>query len=185
MSEPGRRPRFDAAAETTLVALAARGDALAFEELVRRRQSRLRQLLRRICGDHALADDLAQQSFLQAWQQLPTLREPAAFGGWLRRLAVNCALQQMRGRREWTEAEAGMDVAAPIGDPEGAMDLERLLTRLTAPERLCVVMCHAEGYSHGEIAALTGLPLGTVKSHVLRGSRRLREWLGSPLKEAS
>ena len=153
--------------------------------LVRRRQGPLRKLLRQVCGDYALADDLAQQSFLQAWLQLSTLREPAAFGGWLRRLAVNCALQQMRRRGEWTDAEAGEDLVAPTEDPAATLDLERLLKRLSAPERLCVVMCHSEGYSHGEVAALTGMPLGTVKSHVSRGSRRLREWLGeAPMEHA-
>ena len=185
MKDTVRPPAPGQAAETTLVILAARGDHQAFEMLVRRRQGPLRQLLRRICRDHALADDLAQQAFLQAWLGLSTLREPAAFGGWLRRLAVNCALQQLRRRGEWTDAEAGADLAAPVEDPGAAMDIERLLQRLSAPERLCVVMCHSEGYSHGEIAALTGLPLGTVKSHVSRGSRRLRDWLGAPLTESS
>jgi RNA polymerase sigma-70 factor (ECF subfamily) len=167
------------------VVLAARGDHAAFEMLVRRRQGALRQLMRRVCGDPALADDLAQQAFLQAWLQLSTLREPAAFGGWLRRLAVNGALQHLRKRGEWTDPEAGADLAAPEADPAAAMDVERLLQRLSPQERLCIVMCHAEGYSHGEVAMLTGLPLGTVKSHVSRGSRRMREWLGEAPEEAA
>ena len=179
-----RPPAPEQVAEATLVILAASGDHKAFEMLVRRRQGPLRQLMRRICRDHALADDLAQQAFLQAWLGLSSLREPAAFGGWLRKLAVNCALQQLRKRGEWTDAEAGADLVAPTGDPGAAVDIERLLHRLSAPERLCVVMCHSEGYSHGEVASLTGLPLGTVKSHVSRGSRRLRDWLGEPPTES-
>ena len=76
-------------AEATVVALAMSGDAAAFSELVRRRQSALRNLLRRLSRDPALADDLAQQAFVKAWRSLPKLRSVGAFGAWLRRLAVN------------------------------------------------------------------------------------------------
>ena len=140
---------------------------------VRRREPRLRQFLRRVCADAALADDLAQQSFLQAWMQLGTLREPAAFGSWLRQLALNTALQQMRRRSELLDPDAGIDVAVDDADPGLALDLERSLARLRPDERICVVLCHAEGMSHAEISKHTGWPLGTVKSHVTRGSARL------------
>src|SRR5262249_46484722 len=84
------------AEERAVIALAVGGDDVAFSELVRRRQSWLRNLLRRLCRDGALADDLAQQVFLQAWRSLRTLRSVEAFGGWLRRLAVNSWLAHVR-----------------------------------------------------------------------------------------
>lgn len=173
-----RRQALAGSAEAVLVALAAGGSVEAFEELVRRREPRLRQFLRRVCADAALADDLAQQAFLQAWMQLANLREPAAFGPWLRQLALNFALQQLRRRHDRLEPDAGVDVPAEDADPASMMDLERALARLRPDERVCVVLCHAEGMSHGEIATHTGWPLGTVKSHVTRGSARLRAWLG-------
>jgi RNA polymerase sigma-70 factor (ECF subfamily) len=179
-----RRQALAGAAEAALVALAAGGEVEAYEELVRRREPRLRQFLRRVCADAALADDLAQQSFLQAWMQLGSLREPAAFGSWLRQLALNCALQQLRRRRELLDPDAGIDVPADGVDPGLALDLERSLARLRPDERVCVVLCHAEGMSHAEIAAHTGWPLGTVKSHVTRGSARLRAWLDPGVLEA-
>jgi len=179
-----RRRALTGTAEAVLVALAAGGEVDAYEELVRRREPRLRQFLRRVCADAALADDLAQQSFLQAWMQLGTLREPAAFGSWLRQLALNTALQQMRRRRELLDPDAGMDVATEDADPGLALDLERSLARLKPDERICVVLCHAEGMSHAEIAKHTGWPLGTVKSHVSRGSARLRAWLDPRAQEA-
>jgi RNA polymerase sigma-70 factor, ECF subfamily len=172
-----RRQALANVAEATLVVLAAGGEVEAFEELVRRREPRLRQFLRRVCSDNALADDLSQQAFLQAWMQLKTLRAPAAFGSWLRQLALNTALQQMRRRSERLDPDAGMDLPANEADPGLALDLERALERLRPDERICVVLCHAEGMSHGEIATHTGWPLGTVKSHVTRGSARLRAWL--------
>jgi RNA polymerase sigma-70 factor (ECF subfamily) len=90
------RAQLAAAAEATVVRLAALGDDAAFAELVRRRQSAIRSLLRRLCGESALSDDLAQQTFMAAWSQLAKLRQPAAFGGWLRQIAVNAWLAHLR-----------------------------------------------------------------------------------------
>jgi RNA polymerase sigma-70 factor (ECF subfamily) len=165
-------------AEATVVALAMGGDATAFSELVRRRQSALRNLLRRLSRDAALADDLAQQTFLKAWRALPRLRSVAAFGGWLRRLAVNTWLEHLRSApppAAELDAEA-LPAAAPHSSDE-QLDLDRALAHLAADERLCVVLAYSEGMSHSEIASLTALPLGTVKSHIRRGGERLRALL--------
>ena len=164
------------AAEAAVVALACGGDDGAFEELVRRRQGALRALLRRLCGNAALADDLAQQSFVQAWTRLSSLRAPGAFGGWLRQIAVNTWLAQSRLKAPVAAPLAEEFEDPATADPSLALDLDRLLRRLGEGERTCVVLAYAEGLTHAEIAAMTGWPLGTVKSHVLRGSARLREW---------
>jgi RNA polymerase sigma-70 factor, ECF subfamily len=167
------------AAEAAVVALAMSGDVAAFCELVRRRQSWLRSLLRRLCRDPALADDLAQQVFLQAWRSLPGLRSVAAFGAWLRRLALNAWLAHLRAAPPATitlDAEDLASAAVTLPGPE-RLDLDRALASLARDERLCVVLAYSEGMSHGEISAATDLPLGTVKSHVRRGAERLRALL--------
>lgn len=142
------------ASEPAVVALAMNGDDAAFGELVRRRQEAIRRLFRRLTRNPALADDLAQQAFVTAWKSIRTLRSPAAFGAWLRKLAVNCWLQ-------WARAQK-LDVA---------------LATLPPDARLCVVLAYSEGMSHGEISDSTAIPLGTVKSHITRGAARLREIL--------
>jgi RNA polymerase sigma factor (sigma-70 family) len=166
------------AAEAAVVALAMCGDRKAFSELVWRRQTWLRNLLRRLCRDPALADDLAQQVFLKAWRSLPQLKSVGAFGAWLRRLAINTWLAEARGApapaAELDEAQHGgafMPAAAE------QLDLDRALAQLSTAERLCVVLAYSEGMSHGEISASTSLPLGTVKSHIRRGAERLRALL--------
>jgi RNA polymerase sigma-70 factor (ECF subfamily) len=166
------------AAEAAVVALAMSGDVAAFCELVRRRQSGLRNLLRRLCRDPALADDLAQQVFLQAWRSLPGLRSVAAFGAWLRRLALNAWLAHLRAAPPAITMDTE-DLASAAVTLPGAerLDLDRALASLARDERLCVVLAYGEGMSHGEISAATDLPLGTVKSHVRRGARRLRALL--------
>lgn len=169
-------------AEATVVALAMNGDAAAFSELVRRRQSALRNLLRRLSRDAALADDLAQQTFLKAWRALPQLRSVAAFGAWLRRLAVNTWLEHVRAAPPPAVALNAEELGAAPGSatsPDVQVDLDRALAQLAPQERLCVVLAYSEGMSHGEISSATALPLGTVKSHVRRGSERLRALLSA------
>jgi len=166
--------------EAYLVSLARSGDRSAFAELVRRRQSQVRNLMRRCCGDPSLADDLAQQVFLKVWLTIRTLRRVTAFGAWLNQLAVSVWLQHLRkkdalrGAREFREVEPNQQ------NPDGLdWDLDRALATLSAHERLCLVLSYQEGMSHGEIARLTELPLGTVKSHINRGGHQLRQVLSA------
>jgi RNA polymerase sigma-70 factor, ECF subfamily len=171
---------LESAAEASVVALAQAGDQSAFEELVRRRQSSIRNLLRGLCRNTALADDLAQETFLQAWKHLRNLRVPDAFAGWLRKLAINAWRQHLRREgafRNPADIEPGDVVTAPAAT-EG-LDLNSALAVLAPSVRLCIVLSYHEGMSHSEIAAATQLPLGTVKSHIVRGTARLRELLAA------
>lgn len=177
-------------AEAAVVALAMNGDDAAYGELVRRRQAAIRQLFRRLTRDPALADDLAQQTFVHAWKSIRSLRSPAAFGAWLRKLAVNCWLQQVRIKQHEVllgdealadglrASTAGADQAAPVEGPVTArMDLDAALAALPPDARLCVVLAYSEGMSHAEISESTAMALGTVKSHIARGAACLRELL--------
>lgn len=173
------RVRLEEVPEESVVARAMNGDDGAFAELVRRRQKRVRDLLRRLCGNHALADDLAQKTFVRAWRGIRALRDPGAFGGWLKRIAVNEWLTEARRAPAPVDDDEDAFLAAvdPAPSPEriaGGIGLERALGRLGSAERLCVVLAHGEGMTHVEIAEATQLPLGTVKSHVLRGSEKLK-----------
>ncbi len=176
------RDALRAAAESVVVALAIAGDDDAYGELVRRRQSPIRELLRRLSRDSALADDLAQQAFVQAWRTIRSLKAPAAFGGWLRKLAVNVWLQHVRSRSGREKPAAGAEPAPamdPASEPATAeqIDLDRALASLPPDVRVCIVLAYAERMSHREISDATDLPLGTVKSHIARGAARLREML--------
>jgi RNA polymerase sigma-70 factor (ECF subfamily) len=178
------RLRLEDASEEFVVKHAMSGDDAAFTELVLRRQQRVRDMLRRLCGDHALADDLAQKAFVQVWRNLGSLRDPGAFGGWLKRVAVNVWLAEARRTTpridEDDNEEALLAAADPAPSPERAasrIDLERALATLKPAERLCVVLAHGDGMTHPEIAEAAGLPLGTVKSHVRRGTEKLKRTL--------
>lgn len=166
--------------EALVVSLAIKGDRDAFAELVRRRQSWIRTLMRRCCGDISLADDLSQQVFMQAWRKIRQLNDATRFGSWIKRLAINEWLQY--SRRNDPLGFTDGDDALPESRAEAtsvAMDLDRAMASLPGPVSLCIALSYHERLSHPEIEALTGIPIGTVKSHIRRGSARLRELLSA------
>ena len=163
--------------ETLVVGLARNGDRAAFEDLVRRREAWVRALILRSCGDPVIADDLAQQAFLQAWRKLAQLKQPQMFGAWLKRLAVNEWLQHLRKKNVPLCDEDWEGIAEPSRDPSLARDLDSALSALPPAPRLCVVLAYQEQMSHPDIASLTDIPLGTVKSHIRRGAETLRQRL--------
>jgi RNA polymerase sigma-70 factor, ECF subfamily len=176
----GAQAHYPDCPEALIVSLARGGDRQAFEELVHRRQSSVRNLMRRCCHDTVQADDLAQQVFLQVWLKLYTLKDVNAFGGWLKRLAISIWLQQLRRKDALKDADELPEIPAPVQESTSVgMDLDGALATLSEPVRLCIVLSYQEGMSHGEIADITSIPLGTVKSHINRGTRRLQQVLAA------
>jgi RNA polymerase sigma-70 factor (ECF subfamily) len=172
------RQSFASAHDLELVALGAAGDRLAFGELVRRHSSAVRALLRRMGADGATADDVAQDAFLAAFEQISEFRGHGAFQGWVKRIAARAYVKRWR-RDARTEllGDADEAEAAPAGGEGSAaarIDLDAAMASLSASERLCVSLCYGAGLSHAEAAAALNAPLGTVKSHVKRGLDKLR-----------
>jgi len=175
------RPNYYAdGPEVLIVSLASKGDRKAFADLVRRRQTWIRSLMRRCSGDANLADDLSQQVFLQAWRKIRHIREPDKFGSWLKQMAINEWLQHRRKGDALLGAEGEEGITSSRQDKTSiGIDLDSAMARLPAPVSLCVVLSYHERMTHDEIAELTGLQLGTVKSHIRRGSKQLREMLSA------
>ena len=151
----------------------------AFGRLVREHQSKVRGFLRRLTrGDAALADDLAQETFLEAYRKLAQYRGEGSFSSWLCGIAWSRFLMDRRKRKEEPldemDEQAGAD---PAPASIARLDLERAMARLSAEERAALTLCYALGHSHGEAAEILSLPLGTVKSHVLRGREKLKALL--------
>lgn len=202
--------------DSTDAALIARAllreDHRAFGELVRRHQSPVRGFLTRLTrGDSHRADDLAQETFLKAWKNLPAYRGDAKFSTWLFGIAFNEFRAAARKRTEWLagdltgdladhglentaaknttgagENAAGASATAPeaempasLAAPDAGLrvDLEAALQGLPARERAAVLLCCQNGLSHDEAARVLQCPVGTVKTHVLRGREKLRRAL--------
>ena len=166
------------AADSALVARAQSGDADAFGEIVRRRHSRVRHFMRYLSGHPNDGDDLAQQVFFKAWRSIAQLESAVRLDAWLKTVMVTTWLEQARRRQiAFTTEIDPADVAVHRDATKERLDLEAALAELPAAMRLCIVLAYHEGVTHEEIADLTGIPLGSVKSNIARGSRRLRETL--------
>ena len=169
--------------ERRWLARACAGDRAAFASLVRLHQGRLRAQLRRLCGgDFALADDLAQESFIQAWLHLSEFRGDARFATWLYRIAYRRFLMHLRAAGE-RAIDTPREADEPSHHPQPALslqiDMDRALAQLPADERAALVHCYHLDLTHDEAAAVLGVPLGTLKSQVARGKTRLAESLAA------
>ncbi|NQE64259.1 RNA polymerase sigma factor [Caulobacter sp. RHG1] len=167
--------------DAALVRQARAGSQAAFARLVAIHEKPLRGFLRK--SGWIDADDIAQEAFVAAWAGLPKLREDEGFRAWLYGVAWKKALSQRRGaqraaaRDEAWRGEQELEAAAEVG-PEDRMALEAALATLPEDQRACVTLCLGQGWSHAEAAEALGLPLGTVKSHVVRGRERLLAVMG-------
>lgn len=168
-------------AEAADVALAASGDARAFERLYRAHVARIHSLVRRML-DAELADDLTQDVFVRAWEKLSTFRGESAFGTWLHRLAVNVILARRhvvgieRGRFDDSDGRLE-ERAGREGSPETRVDFEEAVRRLPEGARQVFVLHDVEGYTHQEIARMLGVVPGTSKSQLHHARMTLRTYL--------
>ncbi len=140
-------------------------------------QQAVRGFLRRFAGHWADADDLAQEAFVAAWRRLNRFEGRSSFRVWVCGVGYRIARDARRSHaraqaRDFAWLEEG-DEAGPSAPLEDRIAVARAMTQLPDDQRAAVALCLGEGFSHAEAAAILGAPLGTVKSHVLRGRDRL------------
>ena len=179
--------------EQALIAAARRGDLRAFNELVLAYQDRVYNLAYRILGDPDAAADATQEAFLSAYQGLDRYRG-GSFRSWLMRIVTNACYDELRRRkrRPVTSLEALTEAGSPPPPPTNTQpespeayaerrELHRLLEAaiqtLPPDQRITLVLSDVEGLSYQEIAEITGVALGTVKSRLSRARARLRDYL--------
>lgn len=159
------------------------GDARAFEQLYRKHAGRVYALCLRMTGNPSLAEELAQDAFVRAWEKLDSFRGHSQFGTWLHRLTVNVVLTALRTRNRRLEREFGVDdlsdfsSEAPTPEPGVREDLEKAIASLPPGARTVFVLHDVEGYKHEDIAQMTGTAAGTCKAQLHRARRLLRERL--------
>ncbi|WP_152730634.1 sigma-70 family RNA polymerase sigma factor [Goekera deserti] len=191
VSRPARRPE-DASADADLVRRVTSGDRTAIDDLYERFRRPAFALARRILADDTLAEDVLQDVFLSVW------KDPGAFDGsrgsfssWLMAMvhhkAVDAVRREESHRRRQGRAEDDMVLTAPTMQDDVVDEVwtrvvsERVrvaLATLPAPQREALTLAYYGGYTQREVAALTNTPLGTVKTRMLAGMRRLKENLG-------
>ena len=191
----GGTHEFENSRDRHLVERALGGDLSAFNELVLLYQDYLFALVVRVTGSREAAEDAVQEAFFSAYRNLASFRG-GAFRGWLTRIAVNAGTDVLRHRKrrpsepypEW-EDDAWQPPTGEEDDPERQASrrlrgdvLRTALAQITQDQRTAILLYDVEGYDYAEIAELTRVSLGTVKSRIHRGRLALRKLLGDQME---
>ena len=172
---------LDPLSDAELARRIAAGDDTAFDRLYGENVGRVHAVCLRMSGDATRARSLTQEAFVRAWQRIGSFRGESRLSSWLHRLTVNVVLESERSRRRWhgllAAPQEGAGRAGRDGDPGLRVDLERAIARLPAGARRMLVLRDIEGHSYEQVAGLTGVALGTVKSQISRARRLVREML--------
>jgi RNA polymerase sigma-70 factor (ECF subfamily) len=203
MAEPAEPTDLEPAApavEMDLVRQAQRGDLAAYDELVRRYQERIYATVYHMTSNHEDANDLAQDSFIKAFQALKSFKGGSSFYTWLYRIAVNKTINFLKQRKNRTHmslndldfnTENNPDLVALISDKTPRRDaglkelqekLNAALLKLSEPHRLVVVLHDVQGLSHEEVAEVMECNIGTVRSRLFYARQQLQSLLTDYLK---
>lgn len=170
--------------QALIARVVASRDQHAFAQLVLRYQSPLRLWARRLCdGDSHLADDLAQETFMKAYGAIAAFRSEAKFSTWLYRIAFNIAANRWRSKKmAWCSLDDNEDIASEVCELKQfslKKDVGTAMQQLSPAQQLAIRLCFEDGFSHEEAASIMGVPLGTLKTHVLRGKQKLQALLAA------
>ena len=170
--------------DEALMARVARGDERAFQLLSRRHLPAMLGLARRILGNAADAEDVAQEALMRVWTHAPRWQPLAQFRTWLTRVVVNLCLDRKR-RAPWVELEAAGDIVDPTpgaGEKAEADERERLVAaavdKLPARQRSAIVLTYGEGMSNAQVADILDTSVSAVETLLVRGKQNLRRELG-------
>jgi RNA polymerase sigma-70 factor (ECF subfamily) len=186
--------------EAVLVEQARRGDLEAYDELIRRYQERIYATVYHMTSNHEDANDLAQESFIKAFQALKSFKGGSSFYTWLYRIAVNKTINFLKQRKNRIHlslndldfnAEHNPDLVALISEktPHREVNLAELqeklntaMLKLSEPHRMVVVLHDVQGMSHDEIAKIMDCNIGTVRSRLFYARQQLQALLADYLK---
>lgn len=203
MSEPVPKPEADSSpvvAESFLVNRARKGDLAAYDELVKRYQERIYATVYHMTSNHEDANDIAQESFIKAFQALKSFKGDSSFYTWIYRIAVNKTINFLKQRKNKNHfslndidfnAENDPDLVALVSDKTplrsaGLSELQKKLNealhRLSEPHRMVVVLHDVQGLSHDEIAEIMDCNIGTVRSRLFYARQQLQGFLAEYVK---
>ncbi len=164
--------------ESQLVIRSKNGDRVAYEKLYRANIGKVYALCLRLCGQKELAEDMAQESFIRAWQKIDSFRGHSKFSSWLFRLTSNVVIGHLRKHSKWqvdSLDEAAYDQTQSYDRPFGlAEEIDTALRCLSDSARVVLVMYEYLGYQHNEISEITGMAIGTSKTHLHRARSTLK-----------
>jgi len=171
--------------EPQLIRRAQQGDSNAFELLVNQHAQLVYNLALRTLSNPQEAEDIAQEAFVRAWQALPTFQAKAKFSTWLYRIVTNLCYNRLpRLKQELQAVDTDEQYELPASETaveaqlltlETQNQLHQAIANLSESYRLLITLRHLQEMSYDEIASVTGMPLGTVKTGIFRARRQLRQ----------
>src|SRR5579859_7094887 len=190
LSIPGAVSPISEQDDAYCVAASKRGDQDSFARLVQQHQRRVFNLVFRMLQHYEEANEVTQETFLAAWQGLPSFRGDARFSTWLYRIAYNCALKQLEQRKRDKAVQIGVQAEQLIANAgqEQRVDAElesharqalvhEQLANLPAKYRVVLVLRHLQDMTYEEMAEILTMPVGTIKTHLFRARNLLKERL--------
>jgi RNA polymerase sigma-70 factor, ECF subfamily len=163
--------------DPVLIRAAMAGDVGAFEQIVRLHQQSVWRYLRRLLGDPAAAEDVAQETFLRVYRRLPTYAFRSRFSTWVFQIARNAGLDELRSRARTERTRRAVRPAAPSADgPAARVELDAALASLPVDQRDALLLVEVLGLRYAEAAVVLAVPVGTVKSRVFGARVRLAAW---------
>jgi RNA polymerase sigma-70 factor (ECF subfamily) len=189
LSLPGTLSAPLEADEARLVAASQHGDQDAFAQLVQQHQRRVFSLVFRMLQQYEEACEVTQETFLAAWQGLPSFRGEARFSTWLYRIAYNCSLKQLEQRKRDRRLQAMINAEQSLAaSQQEAVDMgletrvrqvmvQEQLSQLPTKYRVVLILRHLQDMSYEEMAELLKIPIGTIKTHLFRARNLLKERL--------
>src|SRR5437870_5823075 len=176
--------------EKQLVISSKKGDQDAFAQLVQQHQRRVFNLAFRMLQQYEEANEVTQETFLAAWQGLPSFRGDAQFSTWLYRIAYNCALKQLEQRKRDKALQVALHAERALESEDSqiradaeldAHDQQALvqeqLSHLPAKYRIVLILRHLQEMTYEEMAEILKMPVGTIKTHLFRARNLLKERL--------
>ena len=165
--------------ESQLILRCQNGDQKAYEQLYRANVGKVYALCLRMCGNSSLAEDLAQDSFIRAWQKIDSFKGNSAFSSWLYRLTSNVVIGYLRQQSKWNLVSFDNDIHEKTLGSDSMKseryDLEKVMQSMPDQARVILILYEYLGYQHNEIAEITGMAVGTSKSHLHRARGFLKE----------
>ena len=176
--------------ETELVTASQAGDQEAFALLVQRHQRRIFNLVFRILHQYEEANEVTQETFLAAWQGLPSFRNDARFSTWLYRIAYNCSMKQLEQRKRDQSLQTAMQeerlleqtdndewTQAKLEERETQAFVREHIARLPSKYQIVLILRHLQEMTYEEMAEILTVPIGTIKTHLFRARNLLKEHL--------
>lgn len=170
--------------ESQLVIRSQNGDQIAYEKLYKANVGKVYALCLRLCGQKELAEDLTQESFIRAWQKLGSFRGDSKFSSWLFRLSSNVVIGHLRKHNKWqvdsldkegSYETSEWDQTQSQNRPFGLhQEIDKGLRCLSDTARMVLIMYEYLGFQHNEISKITGMAVGTSKTHLHRARTTLK-----------